>query len=341
VLLYDLTSTYFECDPPEPPADPDDPGSKKKFGYSRDKRPDCVQVVIALIVTPEGFPVAYEVMPGNTSDKTTLPEFLRKIEAQYGKVNRLWIMDRGIPTEEALEQMRPEGASYLVGTPRGRVSRLEDQLFSKPWENVRGHVEVKLARDGEDLYVLTRSGGRCDKERSMRRCPERSDIDRSTAEGKRDSAIICLLAVYGVRGVQIRCLRLDDIDWRNERIHFPAAKGGRPIEQHLLAEAGNLLAEYVRHARPESECSEVFLTLHEPFCPLPCASYLSGMVKRRIKQLGLVLPDGVSYGTHGFRHAFASRMVGKVPFKDLADQLNLGLPNQPPPRLEELKKRLQ
>ena len=149
----------------------------------------------------------------------------------------------------------------------------------------------------------------------------RSDIDRSTAAGMRDSAIICLLAIYGVRGVQIRRLRLDDIDWRRDRVHFPAAKGGRPIEQHLVAEAGNLLFQYVRHDRPESGHPEVFLTLHEPFRSLPCASYLSGMVKRRIRQLGLVLPDGVSHGTHGFRHAFASRMVGKVPFKDLVDQL--------------------
>ncbi len=161
ILLYDLTSTYFECDVPENEG-------LRKFGYSRDKRSDCVQVVIALIVTPEGFPVAYEVMPGNTSDKTTLPEFLRKVEAQYGKMNRLWIMDRGIPTEAALEQMRKEGASYLVGTPRGRLSKLEDQLFIQPWKQVQEQIEVKLARDEEDLYVLTRSGGRCDKERSMR-----------------------------------------------------------------------------------------------------------------------------------------------------------------------------
>jgi integrase/recombinase XerD len=146
-------------------------------------------------------------------------------------------------------------------------------------------------------------------------------IDRSTAAGTRDSAIICLLAIYGVRGVQIRRLRLDGIDWRNERIHFSSAKGGRSIEQHLMPEAGNLLSGYIRHDRPESECPEVFLTLREPFGPLLNASYLSGMLKRRIKQLGLVLPDGVSHGTHGFRHAFACRMVGKVPFKDLVDQL--------------------
>ena len=149
----------------------------------------------------------------------------------------------------------------------------------------------------------------------------RSGIARSSPAGLRDSAIICLLAVYGVRGVQIRRLRLDDIDWRNERIHFPAAKGGRPIEQHLMPEAGNLLSGYIRSARPRSEHSEIFLTLREPFCPLPSATYLSDTVKRHIKRLGLVLPDGVSPGTHGFRHAFASRMVGKVPFKDLIDQL--------------------
>jgi len=169
ILLYDLTSTYFECDPPEPPSDPGIPRSKKRFGYSRDKRPDCVQVVIALIVTPEGFPLTYEVMPGNTSDKTTLKGFLEGIEDLYGKANRLWIMDRGIPTEETLEQMRAEGAHYLVGTPRGRLAKLEQQLFAKPWKKVKEQIEVKLARDGEDLYILTRSGGRRDKEQAMRR----------------------------------------------------------------------------------------------------------------------------------------------------------------------------
>lgn len=163
VLLYDLTSTYFESPPPHP-----DSGSKKKFGYSRDKRPDCVQVVIALVVTPEGFPVAYEVMPGNTSDKTTLPGFRQKIEKQYGKINRLWIMDRGIPTEEALETMREEGARYLVGTPRGRLTKLEGQFLACEWKEVQKQVEVKLARDDQDLYVLTRSKGRREKERSMR-----------------------------------------------------------------------------------------------------------------------------------------------------------------------------
>lgn len=163
VLLYDLTSSYFECDVP------DELRGLRRFGYSRDKRPDCLQVVIALIVTPEGFPVAYETMPGNTSDKTTLTWFRRKLEQQYENVNRLWIIDRGIPTEEALAAMRAEGAHYLVGTPRGRLTKLENQLCAMPWKKIQDQIEVKLTCDGEDLYVLTRSGGRRDKEQAMRR----------------------------------------------------------------------------------------------------------------------------------------------------------------------------
>ena len=163
VLLYDLTSTYFECDVPD--------GGKRKFGYSRDKRSDCVQVVIALIVTPDGFPLAYEVMPGNTSDKTTLAGFIKKIEAQYGKAQRTWVMDRGIPTEEVLAEMRAAETPiyYLVGTPKGRLTKLEKEFLKLPWEKVRDAVEVKLLdREGE-LFVLARSAGRVEKERSMRR----------------------------------------------------------------------------------------------------------------------------------------------------------------------------
>lgn len=163
VLLYDLTSTYFECDPPQT--------GKRRFGHSRDHRSDCVQVVIALIVTPEGFPLAYEVMPGNTADKTTLRDFLAQIEAQYGKAGRTWVMDRGIPTEEVLAEMRAAQTPthYLVGTPRGRLSQLEKEFLTKPWASVRDAVQVKLvAQDGE-LYVLARSSGRRDKEQAMRR----------------------------------------------------------------------------------------------------------------------------------------------------------------------------
>jgi transposase len=165
VLLYDLTSTYFESDPPQ------DENDKRRFGYSRDKRSDCVQVVIALIVTPQGFPLAYEVLAGNTLDKTTLREFLQKIETQYGKAERIWLMDRGIPTEEVLEEMRHSDApvKYVVGTPRGRLTRLEKQLVDKPWYSARPGVKVKLLAQQGELYVLAESHDRIAKERSMRR----------------------------------------------------------------------------------------------------------------------------------------------------------------------------
>ena len=153
VLLYDLTSTYFECDPP---LNEDD---KRRFGYSRDHRPDCVQVVIALVVTPEGLPLAYEVLAGNTADNTTLRAFLAQIERQYGKARRVWCMDRGIPTEAVLDQMRAADppVQYLVGTPKGRLTRLERELLAKPWQHARPGVQVKLLPKDGELYVLAES----------------------------------------------------------------------------------------------------------------------------------------------------------------------------------------
>ncbi len=144
--------------------------TKKRLGYSRDKRPDCVQVVIALVETPKGFPLAHEVLPGNTSDKTTLREFLRKIETQYGKAERIWVMDRGISTEEVLEEMRSSDppVRYLVGTPRGRLSRFEADLLSRPWQKVRDGVEVKLHTEDGEIYVYAPSLDRVAKERAMR-----------------------------------------------------------------------------------------------------------------------------------------------------------------------------
>jgi hypothetical protein len=163
VLLYDLTSTYFECVPPGE--------GKRQFGYSRDKRSDCVQVVIALIVTPEGLPLTYEVMAGNTADNTTLADFLSKIETLYGRSERTWVMDRGIPTEATLAQMRASETPirYLVGTPKGRLSKLERDFLAKPWTEVRESVTVKLLEQPEELYVLARSRDRVHKERGMRR----------------------------------------------------------------------------------------------------------------------------------------------------------------------------
>lgn len=165
VLLYDLTSTYFESDPPFAQ------GGKRRFGYSRDKRFDCVQVVIALIVTPEGFPLGYEVLEGNTLDNKTLSSALASIEKQYGKARRVWVMDRGIPTEETLEQMRRSDppVSYLVGTPKGRLSKLEAALSQRPWQQVRDGITVKLLPQQGECYVFAQSASRIDKERAMRR----------------------------------------------------------------------------------------------------------------------------------------------------------------------------
>jgi transposase len=191
VLLYDLTSTYCESDPVFGESD------KRKFGYSRDKRPDCVQVVIALVVTPEGFPLGYEVMPGNTSDRTTLPGFLKLIEEQYGKARRIWIMDRGIPTKKDLQAMRQSDPPmhYLVGTPKGSLSRYEKKLLELPWQKVREGVEVKLLQEEKEFLVLAQSQDRRAKERSMRRrqlkwlCRRLREIQRMKFSKKTDLAM--------------------------------------------------------------------------------------------------------------------------------------------------------
>ena len=163
VLLYDLTSTYFEGEMKENP--------KAQRGYSRDGRPDCLQVVIALVITPDGFPLAYEVLAGNTADCTTLKQFLTQIEATYGKARRVWVMDRGIPTEALLAEMRDpaRGVFYLVGTPKSRVSQHERKWLALPWQKVRDSVGVKLYEHEGELYVLAKSEGRRAKETAMRR----------------------------------------------------------------------------------------------------------------------------------------------------------------------------
>jgi transposase len=161
VLLYDLTSTYFEGSCVRIP--------KARHGYSRDGRPDCRQIVIALVVTTDGLPLAYEVLAGNTSDKTTLKDFLAKIEHLYGQARRVWVMDRGIPTEQTLADMRRDGVAYLVGTPKGLLSRMEKDLLERPWEQVHEGMAVKLLEQDGELYVLAQSAARRQKENAIRR----------------------------------------------------------------------------------------------------------------------------------------------------------------------------
>ena len=215
VLLYDLTSTYFESDPPFAE------GDKRRFGYSRDKRPDCVQVIIALIVTPEGYPLAYEVLPGNTSDKTTLKGFLEKIEQLYGKANRVWVMDRGIPTEEVIEQMQQSDPKihYLVGTPKGRLSRFEAQLVKLPWEQARPSVRVKLLAQEKELYVFVESQDRLQKERAMRRRKLRELVGRlkQLQQFKKKLTRDELLVAVGQAKEQAgRVFKLLEIQWPEE-----------------------------------------------------------------------------------------------------------------------------
>lgn len=161
VLLYDLTSTYFEGEAGEI--------DQARRGYSRDHRPDCKQLLLAVVVTPEGFPLSYEVFCGDRSDVTTLDEVLDAVEAKYGRVQRVWVFDRGIVSEANLEGLRLRGGRYLVGTPRRMLSRYEERLLNGSWQKVSEEVGVQLIREGSETYVLAKSSRRARKEEAMRR----------------------------------------------------------------------------------------------------------------------------------------------------------------------------
>jgi transposase len=247
VLLYDLTSTYFEAEPPFPE------GDKRRFGYSRDHRPDCVQVVIALVVTPDGLPLAYEVLSGNTSDKTTLRDFLARIERQYGRARRVWLMDRGIPTEEVLAEMRRADppVQYLVGTPKGRLNRLERDLLDKPWQAARPGVQVKLLpRDGE-LYVFAESADRVAKERSMRQRQLKWLWARlkelAAMEIKRDDMLMKLGAA---RARAPAGWRLVDIEMDTESSMFTYSLDRKKLRQTRRREGRYLLRSNLTEADP-------------------------------------------------------------------------------------------
>jgi len=162
VLLYDLTSTYVEGAAEKNPM--------MRRGYSRDHRPDCEQMVIALIVNSEGFPFSYETFDGNRADVSTMETMLRMVERKYGKARRIWVMDRGIVSEENLQAIRRRGGRYLVGTPRSQMKRFEEELLKDDWTQVRAEVEVKQVAipQGEETYILCRTAGRKEKEKAIR-----------------------------------------------------------------------------------------------------------------------------------------------------------------------------
>jgi hypothetical protein len=370
VLLYDLTSTYFESDPPF------GEGDKRKYGYSRDKRFDCVQVVIALIVTPEGFPLAYEVMAGNTADCTTLQGFLKKIEEQYGKAERIWVMDRGIPTEEVLEEMRRSEPPvyYVVGTPKGRLSRYEQALADRPWHEVREGVEVKLLAQEQEVYVLARSRERIHKERSMRRrqmkrlwkrLHQLRDMELSRDElllklgaAKQQSPSVWKLAEIeiperdGSFQFSLRRDRLRKVRRREGRYLLRTNLVGRDpaemwkfytqlvqVEEAFKTLKGDLAIRPIHHQREQRIEAHIFVAF--------VAYALHVTLRRRLRDLAPGLTPravlekfrtmqmiDVHLPTTDGRKVILSRYTQPEPeLRILLKQLRMSLPEQPPPRV--------
>lgn len=370
VLLYDLTSTYFESDPPFPE------GDKRQFGYSRDKRFDCVQVVIALIVTPEGFPLAYEVLAGNTADKTSLRSFLKKIEEQYGKAERIWVMDRGIPTEEVLAEMRQSDpvVYYLVGTPKGRLSRYEEALTERPWHKVREGVEVKLLPQDNEVYVLAKSRDRIHKERSIRRRQLKRLWKRLQAlrgmDLSRDQLLLKLGAARQESPSAWRLVHLQvpetDEPWqfslRKDRLRKVRRREGRyllrtnlvgrdpaqmwefytqlvQVEEAFKVLKGDLLVRPIFHQKEGRIEAHIFVAF--------LAYALQVTLRRRLRDLapgltpravlekfGAVQMIDVHLPTTDGRKVILSRYTQPEPeLQMLLRRLRLSLPNQPPPRV--------
>jgi len=370
VLLYDLTSTYFESDPPYPE------GDKRKYGYSRDKRFDCVQVVIALIVTPEGFPLAYEVMAGNTADNTTLRGMLQKIEAQYGKAERIWVMDRGIPTEEVLKEMRQSDppVSYLVGTPKGRLSRYEKALTDLPWHKVREGVEVKLLAQDNEVYVLAQSRDRIHKERSMRRRQMKRLWKRlHELAGMKLTRDELLLKLGAAQQQSPSAWRLVDIDipeaddplqfsLRKDKLRKVRRREGRyllrtnllgrdpaqmwefytqlvQVEEAFKNLKGDLAIRPIHHQKEKRIEAHIFVAFIAYAMQVTLRRRLRdlapGLTPRSIlEKFGSMQMIDIHLPTTDGRKIIMSRYTQPEPeIQILLKQLRLSLPNQPPPRV--------
>ena len=373
VLLYDLTSTYFECDPPEG-------GGKRCFGYSRDHRSDCVQVVIALVITPQGFPLAYEVYPGNTQDQATLKDFLDRIENRYGKARHTWLMDRGIPTEETLREMRKRKAGYLVGTPKGRLSKLEASLVQKPWKKVRESVRVKLLEEDDEFYVYVESADRVAKERSMRqrklrrlwsRLQEIARIKKQTrdqlllrlGQAKRDAG-----RAWGLVTVQLPGQE-ESVDAKSftftlnrDRLRSARRREGRyllrsnlrkenpdtiwekyllltEIEQAFKELKGDLSIRPVHHQKEDRIEAHIFVAflaycLHVTLKNI-ARKQAAGLTPRAIisKFSSLQMVDVLLPTTDGRTILLVRHTQPEKDLQLLLNQLNLSLPEQPPPRV--------
>lgn len=370
VLLYDLTSTYFEC---EVPTDENDP---RRFGYSRDKRSDCVQVVVALVVTPEGLPLAYEMFPGNTADKTTLRGMLATIRRRYGEAERIWIMDRGIPTEEILTELRAADSHvrYLVGTPKGRLTQYEAALAERPWQAVHAHLRVKLLPQDGELYVLADSQARAGKERGMRRRrlkaywkrlgelqrqrPPRDELlqklgaaqERAgriakslvTVEVADDGALTYQLNRDNLRTVcerEGRYLLRTNLTADDPELIWRCYMQLCFVEEAFRTLKGDLGLRPIFHQRPERIEAHLFISFLAYCLSITLRQQLRGlagglMPRTVFEKLATVqMLDVIVPTTDGRELLLVRRTEPARDIQMLLDQLGLTLPPQPPPRI--------
>lgn len=370
VLLYDLTSTYFECDVPADETDP------RRFGYSRDRRGDCVQVVVALVVTPEGLPLAYEMLPGNTADKTTLRGMLATIRRRFGAAERIWVMDRGIPTEEILGELRAadSGVRYLVGTPKGRLTRYEAALAERPWQDVRPALRVKLLPQEGELYVLAESQARAGKERGMRRRrlkaywqrlgelqrqrPERDALLKKlgaaqeragrsatslvTVEVATDGTLTYQLdrdTLRAVRGREGRYLLRTNLAADDPELIWRCYMQLCFVEEAFRTLKGDLGLRPIFHQRPERIEAHLFVAFLAYCLSITLRQQLRGvaggvMPRAVLEKLATVQMLDVRIPVLDGRELILTRHT--EPSHDVAlllNRLNLTLPPQPPPRI--------
>lgn len=198
LLLYDVTSTYFEGQAAANPL--------AKRGYSRDHRSDCKQVCIGLVVTRCGLPLGYEVFAGNRHDSTTLQEIVKTMERRYGQAQRIWVMDRGMVSAENIEFLRDGGRRYIVGTPKSQLKRFEQSLLAQDWREIRAGVEVKLCAcpdGGTETFILCRSRDRREKEQAMH-----ARFEQRIEDGLKKIAASCAVSRQEVAKIAERVGRL-------------------------------------------------------------------------------------------------------------------------------------
>ena len=370
VLLYDLTSTYFESDVPDDETDP------RRFGYSRDKRGDCVQVVVALVVTPEGLPLAYEMFPGNTTDKTTLRGMLATIRRRYGQAERIWVMDRGIPTEEILAELRAtdSGVRYLVGTPKGRLTRHEAALADLPWHVVKLQLRVKLLPQDGELYVLAESQARAGKERGMRQrrfkaywkrlialkkqAPKRDELLKKIgAAQEKAGRVVKSLVKVEVSPEGALSFRLD----REKFLQTRSREGRYLLRTNLAADdpeliwrcymqlcfveeafrtlKGDLGLRPIYHQRADRVEAHLFVAFLAYCLSITLRQQLrkvaGGLMPRSVfeKLATMQMLDVVVPTTDGRELLLMRRTEPSTDVRMLIDQLGLTLPPQPPPRI--------